>query len=277
MPVKTGMQTLLLAASERNALGHRTSLLDLPKLGRHSSCPSGPGVQRDTNFHSRRRTHAPHNSAQNRAQNDVFEPRRAQRSRLAGAVHPSSVGHTERPVGRFGRNGTAPQLSARSVRSIDGAAATRSPRDGRVGVGRGWRRSPVRRVSPTVSLRVLCAATRTIWALDLCARSGAIASNSSVADRQIWRGLGWPDRHVGAKGFVLHETHVPAHPVMSATRSRSAAPLAARGRRCRPNAVCRDRSRSTGRPRSRPCRCALPWVGVRGGFDVAGEVAAHRR
>jgi hypothetical protein len=167
------MQTLLLAASERNALGHRTSLLDLPKLGRHSSCPSGPGVQRDTNFHSRRRTHAPHNSAQNRAQNDVFEPRRAQRSRLAGAVHPSSVGQTERPVGRFGSNPTAPQLTARSLRSIDGAAATRSPRDGRVGVGRGWRRSPVRRVSPTVSLRVLCAATRTIWAPDLCARSGA--------------------------------------------------------------------------------------------------------
>lgn len=31
-------------------------------------------------------------SAQNRAQNDAFEPRRAQRSRRADAVHPSSVG-----------------------------------------------------------------------------------------------------------------------------------------------------------------------------------------
>ena len=28
-------------------------------------------------------------------------------------------------------------------------------------------------MSPTASLRILCAATRTIWALDLCVRSGA--------------------------------------------------------------------------------------------------------
>jgi len=153
VPIKTGMQTLLLAASQRNALGHRTSLLDLPKLGRHSSCPSGPGVQRDTNFHSRRRTHAPHNSAQNRAQNDAFEPRRAQRSRLAGAVHPSSVGRPDRPIrciSLMGEVGQAP-LRARRARartrcSTTGLAAPQGQLSARRGRVPG-RASPERRGS----------------------------------------------------------------------------------------------------------------------------------